>query len=31
MPCNSPRNLDISALRSFVTVAELGGVMPPSV
>jgi len=26
MPCNSPRNLDISALRSFVTVAELGGV-----
>ena len=25
MPCNSPRNLDISALRSFVTVAELGG------
>ena len=26
MPCSSPRNLDISALRSFVTVAELGGV-----
>ena len=26
MPCNSPRNLDMSALRSFVTVAELGGV-----
>ena len=26
MPCNSPRNLDISALRSFVTVADLGGV-----
>ena len=26
MPCNSPRNLDISALLSFVTVAELGGV-----
>ena len=26
MLCNSPRNLDISALRYFVTVAELGGV-----
>ena len=26
MSCNSPRNLDISALRSFVTVADLGGV-----
>ena len=25
IPCSSPRNLDISALRSFVTVAELGG------
>ena len=26
MPCNSTRNLDISALRSFVMIAELGGV-----
>ena len=26
MPCNSTRNLDIPALQSFVTVAELGGV-----
>ncbi|MED5304435.1 MAG: LysR family transcriptional regulator [Pseudomonadota bacterium] len=26
MPCGTVRNLDIAALRSFVTVAELGGV-----
>ena len=26
MPCNTIRNLDIATLRSFVTVAELGGV-----
>lgn len=26
MPCNSTRNLNISALRSFVMIAELGGV-----
>jgi len=26
MPCNTTRNLDISALRSFVMIAELGGV-----
>jgi len=26
MPCNSTRNLDIAALRSFVMIAELGGV-----
>ena len=26
MPCGTTRNLDIAALRSFVTVAELGGV-----
>ena len=26
MPCSSPRDLDISALSSFVTVVELGGV-----
>ncbi|NCF48236.1 MAG: LysR family transcriptional regulator [Bacteroidetes bacterium] len=26
MPCNTIRNLDISVLRSFVTIAELGGI-----
>ena len=26
MPCNTTRNLDISALWSFVMIAELGGV-----